>query len=92
MLTIKHITPMGNEAVHETEAVSYTPAAHVTGTRIGFGGSTGTLWYQSTVTGQSVPISDGSVYVMNDSGSTVAKYDLGGWAEPACDTAGSLAA
>jgi hypothetical protein len=86
MFTLKHITPLGNEALIESEDISYTPHAvpqphpdrrlsHMTGA----------VWYKSVETGSLVPINDGTVYVMNGHGSTIAKYDLGGWAAPSED-------
>jgi hypothetical protein len=83
MFTIKHTTPMGNEALIETDEVSYCPHPEPQphpDTRLGH--TTGVLWYKSPVTGHLVPISEGMTYVMNDNGSTIAKYDLGGWAPP----------
>lgn len=81
-MTIKHITPMGNEMVIETGEVSYTPAdAPQTYDILGKAWtSTGTVWWRSEHSAEIVPIRDGDVYVMNGNGSTVAKYNLGGWA------------
>ena len=83
MFTIRHATPYGNETIIETDEISYCPHAEPEPRGSGFNSSTGTLWYQSHTTDQLVPIKDGQVYIMNEAGSTVAKYDLGGWAQPA---------
>lgn len=81
MFTLKHVTPYGNEAIYETEEIMYTPRAeHLPHTNPALGPSTGQLWYTSRSTGERVDLNDGNVYVMNDHGSTVGKYDLGGWA------------
>ncbi len=82
MMTIKHVTALGNESVIETDEESYTPADSpqtfdILGTART---STGTDWWRSAPTAELVPIRDGDVYVMNGHGSTVARYHLGGWA------------
>lgn len=83
MFTIKHTSPMGAEALIETEEVSYTPNEKpLPHPDERLSSTIGVLWYKSTITDQLVPISDGSAYVMNGHGSTIAKYDLGGWAPP----------
>lgn len=81
MFTIKHISPMGNEMLIETEEVSYAPHAEPPMPDDGFGESAGNLWFKSRITDELIPIPTGNVYVMNDNGSTVAKYNLGGWAQ-----------
>lgn len=82
MLTIKHITPMGNETLYETPEVSYSAHPKPIDRGLDFGPLTGSLWYTSVLTGQMVELRDGMIFVMNGNGSTVAKYDLGGWAGP----------
>lgn len=70
MMTIKHITPSGEEFVHETTHVNFVPAAAKCAT-----GSGASLWRYDSA-GQATEIVDGLAYVMNDGGTTVARYDL----------------
>lgn len=70
MFTLKHITPMGSEKLVETERVSYAPNEPATS------GPQGAVWYMDD-DGSYKLIDDGTVYVMNGHGSTIAKYDLG---------------
>lgn len=79
MFTLKHVSPMGNEMLIETDQVSYTPHAEPPAPEPGYGLSAGNLWFKSRISDELVPIPTGSVYVMNEKGSTIAKYDLGGW-------------
>lgn len=82
MFTIKHITPMGSEAMIETDEVSYTPCVEpnlIPTPNEKMWASTGTVWWRSERNAEIVPIRDGDVYVMNKNGATVAKYHLGGW-------------
>lgn len=85
MLTLKHITPMGNEAIYAAHSVSYTPHPEpLEHPSPDHGPLIGTLWYQDVPGAPMIELRDGTVYVMNDKGSTVGKYDLGGWfARPA---------
>jgi hypothetical protein len=84
MFTIKHITPMGNEALYPAVEVTYSAYAAPMLNEPPFQALTGSVWYvPSLEPGQcSIELRSGTVYVMNDAGSTVAKYDLGGWAYP----------
>ena len=81
MLTIKHITSMGNEALYEATEASYSP--HDEQSNNGHASLTGSVWYVAP--NPNAPLREirgGLVYVMNENGSTVAKYDLGGWPPP----------
>jgi hypothetical protein len=83
MFTIKHISPRGNEALYAATEVSYTHAPGAE--RLGRLASepNGSVWFKSPTTdGLLAELQEGSVYVMNDKGATVAKYDLGGWPAP----------
>lgn len=87
MFTLKHITPYGSESVHESAEVSYTPNAEIIdiplvnneGNTEAVWASSGTVWWRAEPSHELVPINNGSVYVMNDAGSTVSRYNLGGW-------------
>lgn len=82
MFTIKHLSPMGNEALYEAGMVSFLPAP----TAAGLDQPANTAQHQLGTLAFTEPghtgmneLRDGNVYVMNENGSTVAKYDLGGW-------------
>lgn len=82
MFTLKHLTPSGNESLYEATEVFFTPdesagLAQPSGTATH---SLGTIGYQISPGAAVSGLADGYVYVMNEAGSTVAKYDLGGWA------------
>lgn len=80
MLTIKHCTPLGNEAIYETPEATFSPYGSPTDTDHSTTPLTGSVWYVRTgAGGELIELRSGTVYVMNDAGSTVAKYDLGGW-------------
>ena len=72
MFTIKHITGTGAESLYEAAEVSFTPTFSDQVAR----GGNDTVWYTDPVTREIKPISDGVVYVTNDAGATVAKYDM----------------
>ncbi len=83
MFTIKHITPMGNEALHLAHEVHYTPAAEPRTQGPGFGALIGTVFYAPDAKANHfLELHSGNVFVMNEGGATVSKWDLGGWAEP----------
>lgn len=79
MLTIKHITPMGNEALYEASEASYSPHAEPRHFNLNYNPLLASVWYADQPNAPLREIRDGTVYVMNEKGSTVAKYDLGGW-------------
>lgn len=73
MMTIKHITPSGAEFVFPATRINYVP---LDATRLkGRDEPPATLWHYNAE-GSAVPITDGSVYVMNEHGRTVARYTL----------------
>lgn len=83
MLTIKHQTPYGAEALYEATNVQFCP---VEGARLDqpVGTSTsklGAFYFRRPDHSEHTleELDDGMIYVMNDNGSTVGKYDLGGW-------------
>lgn len=69
MLTVKHILPSGEELIHPTKFVNYRPALHANG-------DTGVCLLVDDRDGDVMRLDTGIAYVMNDSGATVAKYDL----------------
>lgn len=81
MLTVKHITPDGEEALYEAHEVRFNPNS--IGESKGRTPSRGTLLCHGSRGDEPyapvATIMAGTAYVMNSSGSTVAKYDLGGW-------------
>lgn len=82
MFTLKHVTPDGAEALIATTGVSYTPtkpAYDIEQANGRYWMTTGTVWWENNT--ELVPLRDGVVYVMNDSGATVSKYELGHWQE-----------
>lgn len=72
MMTIKHVSPDGNELLYETAEVTYTrgtsPHENV------LTGTPPTVWYKRD--NELVPLTGGKVFVMNGHGSTVSRYDL----------------
>jgi archaellin len=82
MFTIKHCTPLGNESVIQTPEVTYSPHPTPAPAEDGRTALTGTVFYiRPGAGGEQIELRTGTVYVMNDAGSTVAKYDLGGWGD-----------
>ena len=71
MLTVKHITPRNHECIYMAERVLFQPEI-LSDTD---DAAPATVWHTDKA-GQTHPITDGSVYIMNDAGSTVAKYSL----------------
>lgn len=65
MMTIKHVSSMGNELLYETPEVSFTRGDNAT---------PATVWYKRD--NELVPLTGGRVFVMNGHGSTVSRYDL----------------
>ena len=80
MLTVKHISPSGDEVICLAREVRKSPKVSPTGT--GSLGAAGSLWIDEPDGSTRCLGSWGTFYVMNEQGSTVAKYDFGGWAGP----------
>ena len=71
MMTIKHITISGEESIYPADSVRFTAANPSE-----FDHVPSTVWrYDSS--GESHPHTGGTVFVMNEHGKTVARYDLG---------------
>jgi hypothetical protein len=70
MLTIRHVESCAHEQIFQVTDVSYQPenAGGTTAPETVFG-------YREP--GHPLQFTDGLIYVMNDNGKTVAKYDLG---------------
>jgi hypothetical protein len=77
MLTVKHVTPTHSESIYEADDVAFTMNESQ-----GSGQPPGVVWVTRPDQPAIISLIDGAVYVMNSSGSTVAKYDLGGWDAP----------
>lgn len=74
MLTVKHVLPGDKEVIYEAADVTFK--AKALADSAGRSASKGSVWCGGG--DQPIAIYDGTVYVMNASGSTVAKYELGG--------------
>lgn len=84
MLTVNHKQVMGGEAIYEVVSLRFDPHC-IEGCSNKFGPSAGILYLAFPSNNPSfteLQLKTGSVYVMNEAGKTVAKYDLGGWALP----------
>jgi hypothetical protein len=77
MLTIKTISPSGFEALKEVKSVFYSPGMVLPPPSTYEEPAMVTYWRPGDETGET--IYEGLVYVMNDNGKTVAKYNLGGF-------------
>ena len=70
MMTVKHITLSGEETVFQTTSARFTPVkqGHEDA-------APPTVWFEAD--GVERPLTGGTVFVMNDHGKTVARYDIG---------------
>ena len=68
MLTIKVISKDGKECIEEVKSVMFNPATEQRS-------ATMFVWYEDK---EDLPYTlyEGTVYVMNENGSTIAKYDI----------------
>jgi len=73
MLTITHVEPGGHQSVRQVKWVSYDPIADEVTAGMAVMGERNEDGETNHVFG-----GGGTVYVMNENGKTVAKYDLGG--------------
>jgi hypothetical protein len=71
MFTIKHIRLSGEEDLYTSPTARYSP-----GIDNGTTGAPATVWY-TKADGFEHPLTGGTVFVMNDAGKTVARYDIG---------------
>jgi hypothetical protein len=72
MFTVKHTSPTWEDNLYSATGVRFTPAPSVQSVT----SPPETVWVRRVDTGIEFPITDGVIYVMNDAGATVAKYDL----------------
>lgn len=70
MMTVKHVALSGEEYIYPTSHVNYVPTTVLNDLQ-----GVDTLWWYDT-DGRAYPITGGKVYVMNDSGKTVSRYEL----------------
>lgn len=81
-LTVRHLEPSGHESITQAISVSYQPGNNTPERGdekpllIAFG-------VPDSMGEGHCNYGSGTVYVMNEAGATVAKYDLGGWSAPA---------
>lgn len=79
MMTVKHITLSGEEYIYPTTHVNFVPDAALNQVVNQVGGKD-TVWlYPPDHPAQ--PLNGGTVFVMNEHGKTVSRYDLGALAE-----------
>lgn len=73
MFTVKHVRFSGEEELHQTVTARYTPSnRNAKATEVPEPSETPeTLWIDSG------PLTGGTVFVMNENGKTVSRYDLG---------------
>lgn len=72
MLTVKHITLSGEEFIYATTHVNYVPG-RAKAPQLSEDG----LWIYEGADERARELSGGTIFVMNERGSTVARYDLG---------------
>jgi hypothetical protein len=75
MFTVKHISSSGAETLYEATEVNYSPANQAPGADP----STfipDTVWYTKPGTREICSIDRGMVFVTNETGATVARYNL----------------
>jgi hypothetical protein len=82
MFTVKHISLTGSEEIHQSNACRFTPERHQL-TSDQPPNSPATVWIDTG------PLTGGTVFVMNDAGKTVSRYDLGGSMVPYSKTDGT---
>lgn len=71
MLTVKHIRLSGAEDLYPSPTVRYSP-----GEDKQTHGHPATVWI-TKADGFELPLTGGTIFVMNDFGKTVARYDIG---------------
>jgi hypothetical protein len=89
MLTVKHQDVNGIERVFPALDVTYDPHCCSSGEGPDCGPTSGMVSYSQpgrTPEGLAESIYRGWVFIMNEVGKTVAKYDLGGWQPVQCPT------
>lgn len=78
MFTIKHISGLGDEEIIQVETVRFSPGTQSCMAQNGGASTPPTVWISHLSRGVSeTPLTGGTIFVMNDMGKTVARYDLG---------------
>lgn len=72
MLTVKHITLSGEEFVYTTTHTNYVPA-----NAKNCAPASDSLWIYEGADERARELCGGTIFVMNERGSTVARYDIG---------------
>lgn len=75
MFTIKHITLSGTEIIYSGEHIRFEPEGLCVSTNPNSSSPAMVSFFHAK--GHQVEIGGGTVFVMNDAGKTVARYDLG---------------
>jgi hypothetical protein len=91
MLTVKHQDTDGTEVVFPVYEAKYSPNGPASTDSMGLSPNNGYVRFtypsrpnvQSEDRGILESVYRGNVYIMNEAGKTVAKYDLGGWPDKA---------
>lgn len=73
MFTLKHIRLSGDEDLYTSATVRYSPGDDVRAVPP----SPPTVWIEEKPGAPGIPLTGGTVFVMNDAGKTVARYDIG---------------
>lgn len=79
MFSVRHIQPTGEECLYLAKQVRYTPA-NFQHSPDSVGGTAEHVWLDFP-DGGTQAFAWGEFFVMNETGKTVARYDLGGWPE-----------
>jgi hypothetical protein len=74
MLTVLHVLPSKHESLIQTPYVGAEPVSERSD-------NIKKVWIERPDGGRHA-LENGTVFVMNDNGKTVARYYLGGWADP----------
>lgn len=82
MLTIKHVAISGDETVRQAMEVRLAHEPIPQDDQLTSADTHKARVYADLEDNATVQIESGTVYVMNDAGATVSKYDLGGWRGP----------
>jgi len=77
MFTIRHIHIGGDEELLQVDFVRYTPASKPPVTSNEPSQSPETVWVVEHEMSGERPLTGGTIFVMNEAGKTVARYDIG---------------
>lgn len=75
MFTVKHTSPTWEDTLYTATRVRFSPR-RASPADVKSEPPPETVWVRRQETGVEFPLTDGVVYVMNDAGATVSKYDL----------------